>query len=129
MKLFVYDARVRFGDTDASGRIFYAALFHHFDAAETEFLRSIGCRYSEFEHAGFPRVHIECDFTSALSYDDLMNIAVTVERVGRASFTLVFDVSVDGRGAARGKITIVSIDHRTHQAVPLPEKLRAALNQ
>ena len=129
-KPFVFSSRVRFGDTDASGRIFYASLLRHFDAAETEFLRSIGYGHGRVEvrDVGFPRVHVECDFTAVLSYDDLMDIAVTVERVGRTSFTLVFDVSVERRPAARGKITIVSVDLETQRAVPLPEKLRAALN-
>src|SRR5215469_9898841 len=108
-KLFVYESRVRFGDTDASGRIFYVALLRHFDDAETEFMRSIGMGYREAhdEDTSFPRVHVECDYTSALRFDDLMSIAIRVERVGGASYTLGFDVSVDGRNAARGKMTIV----------------------
>jgi len=36
VKPFVYQSRVRFGDTDASGRIFYVSLLNHFDAAEAE---------------------------------------------------------------------------------------------
>ena len=56
-----------------------------------------------------------------------MDIAVTVDRVGRASFTLAFDVTVEGRKAARGKVTIVCIDRQTQRAIPLPERLRAAL--
>jgi acyl-CoA thioester hydrolase len=130
-KPFVFETRVRFGDTDASGRIFYASLLRHFDAAETEFLRRIGYSYhrSEAWEVGFPRVHVECDFTAVLSYDDLMAIAVTVESVGRTSFTLAFDVRSKEQPAARGKITIVSVDRQTQRAMPLPEELRAALSQ
>jgi acyl-CoA thioester hydrolase len=125
---FIYESRVRFGDTDASGRIFYASLLRHFDAAETEFLRTLDCGYAHAEQQmGFPRVRVECDFMLALSYDDPIAIAVSVERVGRTSFTLAFDVSTDGRAAARGKLTIVSIDRETQRPTPLPEKLRAAL--
>ena len=99
------ESRVRFGDTDASGRIFYVSLLHHFDAAEAEFLRSLGVGYREIQDrkTGFPRVRVECDYTGALVYDDLMDIAVTVDRVGRASFTLAFDVSVGRPRRARGK--------------------------
>jgi YbgC/YbaW family acyl-CoA thioester hydrolase len=122
---FVYETRVRFGDTDASGRIFYAALLRHFDAAETEFIRSINWTYKGL---GFPRAHVEVDFTSALAYDDPMQIAVTVDRIGTTSYTLAFHVSSDGREAARGKIVVVSIDRTTGRPVPLPEQLRAALS-
>jgi YbgC/YbaW family acyl-CoA thioester hydrolase len=128
-KPFIYQSRVRFGDTDVSGRIFYVSLLNHFDAAETEFLRDRGIFYSALQDqpVTFPRVRVECDYTSALAFDDLMDIAVTVDRIGGASFTLAFDVSVAGRNAARGKITIVSFDKQKQRACPLPEGLRAAL--
>ena len=127
---FIFESRVRFGDTDASGRIFYISLLHHFDAAEAEFLRSreVGYNLIQDGKTGFPRVHVECDYTSALVYDDLMDIAVTVDRVGRASFTLTFQASVEGRAAAHGKVTIACIDRQTQRAIALPEKLRAALD-
>jgi YbgC/YbaW family acyl-CoA thioester hydrolase len=126
---FVYESRVRFGDTDASGRIFYISLLRHVDDAEAEFLRSRSVGYGQIQDhkTGFPRVHVECDYTSALVYDDLMQIAVTVDRVGRASFTLAFDVSVKGRNAARAKVTIACVDRETQRATALPQNLRAAL--
>jgi acyl-CoA thioester hydrolase len=128
-KPFVFESRVRFGDTDASGRIFYVALLNHFDFAETEFMRSIGVDYREIQedHVSFPRVHVECDYTSALRFDDLMKIAVTVERIGGASFTLAFEVTVEDRQAARGKMTIVAMSRAAERPVPLPQRLRAAL--
>ena len=126
---FTFESRVRFGDTDASGRIFYVSLLTHLDAAEAEFLRSLGVGYREIQDrkTGFPRVRVECDYTGALVYDDLMKIAVTVDRIGGASFTLAFDVTVDGRNAARGKVTIVAFSRETERPIPLPEKLRRAL--
>src|SRR5487761_863760 len=104
-KPFVWRSRLRWGDTDASGRVYYVSLFRHLEAAEMEFLRCIGFVYGtgELRQVTFPRVHAECDYISALVNDDLMEIAVAVERVGRTSFTLAFEVSVEGRGAARGK--------------------------
>ncbi len=128
---FVLESRVRFGDTDASGRIFYVSLLNHFDAAEAEFLRFLGVGYREIQDrkVGFPRVRVECDYTGALVYDDLMQIAVTVDRIGRSSFTLAFDVSTEGRPAARGKVTIVATDRATQKSIPLPENLREALSR
>ena len=130
-KPFVFESRVRFGDTDASGRIFYVSLLNHFDAAEAEFLRFLGVGYREIQDrkVGFPRVRVECDYIGALVYDDLMHIAVTVDRIGRSSFTLMFDVSTEGRPAARGKVTIVAIDRATQKSMPLPENLREALSR
>ena len=116
-------------DTDASGRIHYTALLRHFEAAEFEFLRAIGCPYTSFvnEGVGFPRVHVECDYLSALRCDDLISTAVTVERVGGTSFTLAFAVSAEGRAAAKGKITIVCIDPATQRPRPVPDRMAKAL--
>jgi YbgC/YbaW family acyl-CoA thioester hydrolase len=126
---FTFESRVRYGDTDASGRIFYVSLLRHFEAAEMEFLRHLGFTYADFRDpvVDFPRVRVECDYISALGYDDLLDIQVTVERIGRSSFTLGFTVSVEGRLAARGKLTIVAMDPETHKSTRLPEALRAAL--
>src|SRR3989442_14876318 len=129
MQPFVWESRIRFVDTDASGRIHYTALLRHFEAAEFEFLRSIGCSYISFgaEEGGFPRVHVECDYLAALRCDDLISIAVIVERLGNSSFTLAFAASLEGRAVARGKIVIVCIDLKTQRPKPLPARLAEAL--
>ena len=129
MQPFVWESRIRFVDTDASGRIHYTALLRHFEAAEFEFLRAIGSSYMSFgaEEGGFPRVHVECDYLAALRCDDLISIAVIVERLGNSSFTLAFGASLEGRAAARGKITIVCIDLKTQRPKPLPARLAEAL--
>ena len=57
----------------------------------------------------------------------MTDIAVSVDKLGRTSFTLAFDVSVAGRNAARAKIVVVCLDRATEKPAPIPEKLRAAL--
>jgi len=115
-------------DTDASGRIHYTALLRHFEAAEFEFLRSIGCPYSSLD-GSFPRVHVECDYLSALVCDDVISTVVTVDRVGSTSFTLAFGVSVEARAAAKGKIVVVCIDRETKKPHRIPERLAEALRR
>jgi acyl-CoA thioester hydrolase len=129
MEPFIWESRIRFVDTDASGRIHYTALFRHFEAAEFEFLRAIGCAYTSFlgDGVGFPRVHVECDYLAALRCDDLISTAVSVERVGGTSFTLGFAVTVEGRAAAKGKITVVCTDSATQRARTVPERMAEAL--
>lgn len=126
---FVYLSRIRFVDTDASQRIHYTAMFRHFEATEMEWLRDAGCPYSDPRLATvtFPRVHVECDFQSELHFDDLVTIALSIERIGRSSFTMAFAVTVDGKAAASGKIVVVCIDRATHRPVAIPEVLQEAL--
>src|SRR5208283_5037160 len=96
---FIWPSRVRFADTDASQRIHFTAMLRHFEAAEIEFLRSLGLLHNDanVSAVNFPRVHVECTYTSMVQYDDLLNIAVRVERVGNSSYKLAFEASVDER--------------------------------
>ncbi len=104
-------------------------MFRHFEAAEHEFLMSIGQGYTQIttREVGYPRVHVEVDFQSALAYNDLIDIEVSVGRIGRSSFTFLFNVTKDGRQAARGKIVVAAMSPATQRACPVPETLVAAL--
>jgi YbgC/YbaW family acyl-CoA thioester hydrolase len=128
---FIWKSRIRFGDTDASGRIYYPSLFRHFEVAEEEFLRAIGQPYTDLEsrEVSYPRVHVEADFLAALRYDDEVDIEVAPERVGNASFTLVFVVRKNGVEAARGRYVIATMDRRTQRSCPVPEHFAALLRE
>lgn len=102
---YQWQNRIRFVDTDASQRIHYGDVPVTFEAAEQEFLRDMGCPYSDpaFRDVSFPRVHVECDFTAEIRYDDVITIELTiVARVGTSSFTISFHVTVDARPVAKG---------------------------
>ena len=77
--VFRWTVRILFIDTDASGRIHYTALLRYFEAAEIELFREAGAM-ADRAHVGFPRVHIECDYRSAMLLDDEIVIEVTVEQ-------------------------------------------------
>ena len=128
---FVFPSRVRFVDTDASGRIHYTAMLRHFEAAEAEFLRAHGLHYSDerLGGIGWPRVRVECDYTSPVGYDDLLDIAVSVERVGNSSFTLAFAATVAERPVAHGTITIVCLDLMERRARALPDEFASGLRR
>jgi acyl-CoA thioester hydrolase len=128
---FLHEIRVRFVDTDASGRIHFSAMLRFFEAAEQEFLRAGGHGYAEMLASEYlyPRVHVECDYSGALTVDDLLRVAVSVERVGRASYTLAFQASVADRAVASGKIVAACMHRATQRSAPLPGVLAAYLRK
>jgi acyl-CoA thioester hydrolase len=123
---FRFQTRIRFIDTDASGRIHYTSMFRYFESAEIEFMRSCGITYDVSEYS-FPRVHVECDFMVELKHDDLIEIEVCLTRLGRSSIEMEFRTMRAADLAAKGRIVIVCMDHRTHLAMPIPDELRAKL--
>jgi acyl-CoA thioester hydrolase len=129
MAAFVWTTRVRYVDTDTSGRIHYTALFRFFEAAEQEFLRSVGHNYPGLAGGdqGFPRVHAECDISGALVFDDEIHVHVSVARVGNSSFDLGFHVTKDALQCAKGRVVIVFMNRVTQRAQPLPEALATTL--
>ncbi len=127
----MWRSRIRFVDTDASGRIHYTALFRQFEAAEEEFFRSLGVSYSteESRDLALPRVHVEADYSGPLRFDDEIDVVVDVARVGEKSYTLNFTVFLTqtGEEAARGSITAACMSKRSGRSHPLPQPLKEAL--
>jgi YbgC/YbaW family acyl-CoA thioester hydrolase len=130
--------RVPFSDVDSSQRIHFTAMLRYMEIAEHELVRSIGFpRATTLKDVAFPRVHVECDYLRAISYDDELTLKAHVEQVGRCSWTVAFlayfteeikqSQQQGAEPAARGKMTMVAMDPEAGRARPLPDELRAAL--
>lgn len=126
---FIWHTRIRFVDTDATGRIHYSALFRHVETAEDEFFRMIGRPYFSTAHNGlsYPRVHVEADYKLPLLYDAEIAIRVTPTRIGSKSYTLFFEVLLDAKIAATATIVIACMSTTTQKSHPLPDALREIL--
>ncbi len=120
MMPFTYTTRVRFIDTDASGRIHYTAMFRYFEAAEVEFLRSLEITYASRTNYSFPRVHVECNYRLALTYDDSIEVELRVGNIGTTSLQFDFLVLKAGKVAADGLVKAVFMDSTTFKAIPIP---------
>ena len=123
---FRFETRIRFIDTDASGRIHYTAMFRYFESAEIEWMRSRGIVYGGGEFT-FPRVHVECDFNLALRHDDPIAIEVFLTKLGRSSARLEFRTWKKDEIAATGAVVIVCMSRATQRAIPIPDELRNKL--
>ena len=123
---FRWTTRILFIDTDASGRIHYTSLFRYFEAAEIEFFRATGVLH---EHPGtsLPRVHVECDYRTAICFDDEVVFEVSVGRLGKTSIQLKFRVLTDDIEAASGNVVIACMDRKTQRATAISASVREKL--
>jgi acyl-CoA thioester hydrolase len=121
---FRYETRIRFVDTDASGRIHYTSLFKFFEAAETELFRTFDISYTGGTF-NFPRVHAECDIQLALLHDDLIEIEVCLTKLGKSSMRFDFKALKEGAVAATGAVVMVCMDRKSQRSIDIPEELRA----
>jgi 4-hydroxybenzoyl-CoA thioesterase/acyl-CoA thioester hydrolase len=126
---------VEFSDTDMAGIMHFSAYFRYMEAAEHELLRSIGLSvYSEVDGAAisFPRVAAACEFTSPVRCENVLDIDVTVRRVGTKSVTYGFRFSHDGRDVAAGEMTSVCcrVEHgQPPVSIPIPDAFAAKLRR
>ncbi len=128
--------RVEFVDTDMAGIAHFSNFFRWMESAEVEFLRSldmsVAFRTPEGEKIGLPRVSATCDYLKPALFQDILEVAVTVQNVGRKSVTYRFEFFKDGAVIARGQITAVCCRVRgEHQleSIEFPAALRAKLEQ
>ena len=137
LKKFTIEERVRWGDVDAAGIIFYGSYIRFFEIAETELFRAVGMPYGKiFDELDIwlPRVHLECDFHRAAQMDDLLEVSVYVGRIGTTSLRLNFEVrrktedgTIEKDLMATAHFVLVSTDRKDLKPLPVPEQLRRAL--
>jgi len=127
--------RVEFADTDMAGIVHFANFFRFMESAEVEFLRSLGLTVSmiwEGERIGLPRVSASCDFLSPVTFQDLLDVAVRVQSVGKKSITYSFEFTKEGKPVARGRVTCVCcrvLGDRQLESMEIPAGFRAKLEQ
>src|SRR6266481_3046213 len=100
--------RMEFADTDMAGIVHFANFFRFMEAAEVEFLRSRGVSVFmpwEGQKVSFPRVAASCDFVKPARFEDVLEISVSIQRIGRKSVTYGFEFTLAGELVARGQIT------------------------
>jgi YbgC/YbaW family acyl-CoA thioester hydrolase len=125
--------RVEFAETDMAGIAHFSNFFRWMESAEVDFLASRGLNVAlawDGLKLGFPRVSASCDFARPVTFMDVIEIAVRVERVGAKSVTYAFEFSKGGEVVARGRITSVCCrvrDDHGIEAVEIPEGIRAKL--
>ena len=129
---YTIEDRVRWGDVDAAGIIFYGAYIRFFEIAETELFRAVGLPYPVMFvdlDIWLPRVHLECDFHHAARLDDLLEVSVYVGRFGNKSMRLDFEVKRKGETllVAQAHFVLASVRRDTFETVPIPDELRERL--
>jgi acyl-CoA thioester hydrolase len=133
MHVFQTKRRVEFCDTDMAGIVHFANFFRYMEAAECELLRSRGLSVKlewEGQLIGFPRVSASCDYVKPARFEDLLDIAVQVERIGAKSVTFAFDFALGAERIAQGKVTSVCcriVEENRFEAIEIPASYKARL--
>ena len=124
--------RVRFGETDAAGIVFYPTFFVWFDLGTTGLLRAAAgelCDADGTMRWPVPIVESGARFNAPLYFDDPITIRSTIAAVGRTSLRVEHVVLRGAVEVAHGFEARVLIRHEGGRLAPaaLPQELRDAL--
>lgn len=131
MKYFDYEYRVRYADTDKLGVSYYANYLVWFEAARTEYFRSLGFPYTECEKKGFflPVVETKAHYFAPSTYDDLLVIRTSVSKIGRTSIRFEYQVmnQTTEKLLASGYTVHVFVD-KDLKPVRIPEEIHGIVS-
>lgn len=131
---FTTHRRVEFCETDAAGIVHFSSVLCYMEQAEHAFLRSLGFSVmqplSGGKHLSWPRVRAECDYLGRMQFEDILEIQLSILRLGRTSCTYRFDFfSSAAKLVARGVLVAVCCQVCPAEAVikpvPIPDEFRA----
>jgi YbgC/YbaW family acyl-CoA thioester hydrolase len=126
--------KVRFGDIDHAGIVYYPRIINYFHVAFEEFFSDrVGLPYHELlddRKLGFPSVNVDVDFRETLAFGDLVRVEIQTIRMGESSLTLRYRIRKEGENAVcvEARITTVCVDMDTFKPVRIPNDLRTVLD-
>lgn len=127
--------RVRFGDTDPYGIVYFVSYFLYCHRAIEEYLRAVGLKPEETfknvrEGFGLPIVEAWCRFRRPARYGDILQIETRIQELRPKAVIFRFEFYPEtGRELlAEGTAHLVAID-RDWRAQDLPARLKEALER
>jgi acyl-CoA thioester hydrolase len=127
---FRHRLRVRYNECDPQGVVFNANYLTYFDITMGELWRDLG-GYQEMVADGVDMVVAEARvrYLGPLRFDDEFELVARVTRLGETSMTTELVAERGGEPVAEGELRHVFIAAGGGRKAPIPEGIRAGLEQ
>jgi len=122
--------RVRYGETDRMGYVYYGNYAQYFEVARVESMRSLGLSYKKLEDDGIllPVYEYSVKFLKPAYYDDELTIKTTITELPRARIKFDFETyNQDNELVNTAKVTLVFIDKEINRPCPAPSMFKEKL--
>ena len=75
--------RVRYGETDQMGYVYYGNYAQFFEVGRVEWLRELGISYKSLEESKImlPVINLNINYLKPAKYDDLLTIVTTLKKL------------------------------------------------
>jgi acyl-CoA thioester hydrolase len=124
--------RVRYGETDQMGYVYYGNYAMYYEVARVESLRQLGLTYRELEEMGImmPVIENRSRFLAPAKYDDLLRIVTTLREKPGVRIKFEYDI-YNGENTLihQGETVLVFINKHTNKPCRQPPQMEKVLQQ
>ncbi len=121
---FSFPKRVRYAEIDGQMIVFNGRYLEYADIGITEYWRAVGIALSPAKDAlEFNVAKAIIEYKSPIRLEEIIDLCVRVDRIGRSSMTTVFEFHGAGKHdlRAHGEIISVHVGYETSRPEPLPQ--------
>ena len=117
--------RVRYGETDQMGYVYYGVYAQYYEVGRVEAMRQLGFSYRQVEERGIlmPVIDFSISYKKPAFYDDQITV-VTYMRERPTGLRLIFEYECYNEAKEllnTGKVTLVLIDKKTNKMSKIPD--------
>lgn len=122
--------RVRYGETDQMGYVYYGNYAMYYEVGRVESLRQLGLTYKELEDMGvmMPVLENKSKYHQAALYDDHLKIVTAIRE--KPSVRIRFDYAIyneDGKLIHEGETLLAFVDKKTGRPCRHPQVFQDVL--
>lgn len=130
MFTFKCNIRVRYGETDQMGYVYYGNYAEYYEVARVEMLRSLGTSYKYMEDNGvmMPVLDLYCKYIKPGRYDE--NLCITVSIKEKPGIRIKFNYEIHNEQDELinlGETTLVFVDMKSKRPCSPPDDFNARL--
>lgn len=126
-----WQVRVRYGETDQMGFVYYGVYAQYYEVARVEMMRSVGILYAELEkshHLWMPVMNMQVRFLRPARYDDLLTIQTTVPTLPQKDIRFRYEIRNESGVLLNGALVqLCFLDSRTQHRIDAPDFIKEPL--
>lgn len=110
--------RVRYGETDQMGYMYYGNYAEFFEVGRVEMLRSLGMTYSGMEESGIimPVLELKCKYLKPALYDEEISIKVIMQKMPGIRIHFLYELYNEKEELIHiGETSLVFVNQKTNR--------------
>jgi acyl-CoA thioester hydrolase len=124
--------RVRYGETDQMGFVYYGVYAQYYEVARVEALRHLGMLYADLEkihHIWMPVMNMQIRYLRPARYDDLLTIHTTIPTLPEKDIRFRYEIRNEAGALLNGALVqLCFLDARTQKRIDAPGFIKDPLS-